>query len=368
LIAFVSNLPQTLRSGGFSAMNAAALGALSQSEPVHYVGPVNPRVSQCQTALSKLCRVMGSSGDFAAFSDRRLARIAREVHAVWPDGARLGFFHGFTPWILTKPRVPYVAWSDCTFRDYVTIFHRRDRFRAADLARIEDAEANWLRAADYVLLTSDWAVERVVLDYALDRARVSSVGIFGEVQAKARDVFEGGKEFAFISTAFQAKGGDIVLAAMRRVRHRHPDASLVVVGDQPQHPTPEPGVTYTGFLRKESPDEYARFERILGSARALVNATRTDTAPVLLAEAASFGCPVISSNEFAIPELVVHGQTGLLLSPPANPEAVAAAMCWMLENEGPYRAMRTAAWNRAHALHLKSGFQRRLWEAVARVQ
>ena len=55
LINFVSNLPKNLRSGGFSAMNAAAFSAISRFEASHYVGPINPPVILWQKALSKLC-------------------------------------------------------------------------------------------------------------------------------------------------------------------------------------------------------------------------------------------------------------------------------------------------------------------------
>ena len=73
-----------------------------------------------------------------------------------------------------------------------------------------------------VLFTSHWAAERAVRDYSLDANRVGSVGIFGEIEMPARDAYEGRKEFVFVSTNFEAKGGRIVLAAFREVRKRTP--------------------------------------------------------------------------------------------------------------------------------------------------
>ena len=71
MINFVSNLPQNLRSGGFSAINAAAFAALSKSYVVNYAGPINPPVIVWQKALSKFSRVTGLKGDFFFFSRRR---------------------------------------------------------------------------------------------------------------------------------------------------------------------------------------------------------------------------------------------------------------------------------------------------------
>jgi glycosyltransferase involved in cell wall biosynthesis len=360
MINFVSNLPRNLRSGGFSALNTAAFGALNKLCFVHYAGPINPAVILWQKALSKVLRLAGSRGDFVFFSQRRLGAIAREVHAQCVAEAQLDFFHGITPWALTQPLRPYVALSDCTFRDYVEIFHRREHFRHDDLERIEQAEAAWLKNARRVLFTSDWATERAVSYYMLDASRVSSVGIFGELDLPPRDAYAGGKEFAFVATNFEAKGGRTVLAAFRELRKRHPDAGLIVVGRQPSDVVAEPGVNFAGFLRKEIPDEYGLYQQILSRVRAIVHPTRSDIAPLVIIEAGNVGCPAISSRRFAIPELIDDGRTGFLLDNSSQVSAVVSAMSWMLEHENEYQQMRKAAWAKARGQHSKEQFEERL--------
>jgi glycosyltransferase involved in cell wall biosynthesis len=367
LINFVSNLPQNLRSGGFSAMNAAAFSAIHKYEPTHYVGPINPPVIAGQKAWSKLRRVTGSQGSFFFFSERRLQKIAEEVHSKCNTGARLDFFHGFTPWIATRPQRPYIAWSDCNFRDYVGIYHRRQEFNRDNLERIEHAEAEWLRRADRVLFTSNWAAERAVRDYSLDVGRVASVGIFGETEMPARDAYAGRKEFVFVSTNFEAKGGRVVLAAFRELKKLHADTSLVIVGDQPPRDACEPGVRLMGFLRKEVREEYQRFREILAGARAIVSATCSDICPLLFVEAGYFGCPVISTRRFAIPEIVDDGSTGFLLDDSPNPIALACVMSRMLEHTDEYRRMREAAWAKARGQHSKEQFEERLCSCLGLV-
>lgn len=364
MINFISNLPKDLRSGGFSAMNVAAYSAITALEPTRYVGPINPPVILAEKALSKFKRVAGAQGNFFFYSRRRLNQIADAVHAQTDGDARLDFFHGFTPWILTRPDRPYTAWSDCTFHDYIGIFHRREQFRSADLERIEQAEAAWLKRARCVIFTTSWAADRAIRHYGLEAIRVASVGIFGEIEMPPRDAYDGGTEFVFVSTNFQAKGGPIVLSAFREVRKAHPDASLVIIGDAPSNLAAEPGVSFAGFLRKEIPGEYQRLLEILGRARALVHPTKSDIAPLLLVEAGYLGCPVISSRKFGIPELVEDGLNGLLLEDPSQPAAVAAGMRWMLEHTDEYRKMRSAAWSNARALHSRQKFQERLQACV----
>ena len=367
MINFISNLPRDLRTGGFSAMNAAALTALTGCGDVNYVGPIDPPTVFQEKAASKLLRSVGTAGNFAFFSRRRLGSIAREVDARCSASADLDFFHGFTPWLAVLPRRPYVAWSDCTFRDYIDVFHPREKFRAGDLARIETGEARWLANADRVFFTSEWAAKRGIANYSLDREKVAVVGIFGEMEMPERDVYEGGKEFAFISTNFDAKGGPIVLAAFREVRKRHPDARLTVVGAAPRKGEIEEGVSFTGFLRKEVRAEYDEFRRILGRARAVIHPTKSDITPLLVVEAGYFGCPTISSRRFAIPELIDDGISGVLLNDPSQLESVADAMVRMLTSDDQYRRMRTAAWTKTRSLHTRQRFEANLLSNVRMV-
>jgi glycosyltransferase involved in cell wall biosynthesis len=365
LINFVSNLPKDLRSGGFSAMSAAAFEALSKAYRVHYAGPINPPIIGWQKALSKFLRLAGAQGDFFFFSERRLKAVAREVCDRCLAEARLDFFHGFTPWILTKPPRPYIAWGDCTFHDYINIYHNCEKFRKDDIKRIERAEAIWLANARQIIFTSDWAGEAAVNHYGLDASRLSSVGIFGESEMPEPDIYTGGKEFVFASTNFEAKGGRLVISAFREVRKRHPDMLLTIIGDQPGDLIAEPGVNFVGFLRKEVPEEHTRLQQILGRARALVHPTKSDISPLLIIEAGYCGCPVISSRKFAISELVDDRVSGLLLDDSSRVHVLGDALNWILEHEDEYQQMRQAAWIKARGQHSKRKFENRL---VSRVQ
>jgi glycosyltransferase involved in cell wall biosynthesis len=359
LINFVSNLPFGLRSGGFSAMNAAAHQALSKVEAINYVGPINPRPIFWQKGTSKLLRAMGSQGDFFFFSRGRLEAIKEEVQTGCSADARLDFFHGFTPWIMIKPPRPYIAWSDCIFHDYIDIYHQRKLFRPADLDRIEQLEASWLDNACCIGFSSDWAATRAVKHYGLNAARVHTVGNFGEMELPEVDRYSGIKQFVFISTNFHAKGGPIVLSAFRKVRSRYHDAMLVIVGAIPTEGMDEPGVIITGFLRKEEPKQEAALRQILAQSLALVHPTKSDISPLIVIEAAYFGCPAIASDRFAIPELVEHGATGLLLND-VSADEVADAMSRLIEHDTEYRMMRRRAWTRARQKNSKQAFEQRM--------
>jgi len=360
VINFVSNLPEYLRSGGFSAMNVAALAAVRKFGEVRYIGPINPPADWGQKLLSKLLRSVGMRGRFFFFSKERLRLIADLVREKCAADATIDFYHGFTPWILTEPSRRYMAWSDCTFSDYIRIYHRAEQFSARDIERIAAKEGEWLRKAAHVAFTSDWAAKRAIQDYGLAKDKVSVVGIFGEMQSPEQDAYSGRKQFCFVSTNFKAKGGPVVLTAFRSVRARHPDASLVIVGDKPDHGESEQNVTVTGFLRKENAQDCQTLTEILSQSRAIVHPTKSDIAPLIIVEAGYFGCPAISVKRFAIPELVDSGNSGILIEDPDAVEQIADAMAFMLEQEERYLDMRRAAWTLARERHSREAFESRL--------
>lgn len=364
MINFISNLPRDLRSGGFSAMNAAACVALSKIEEIYYAGPISPPPVTLEKLYSKMLRTCGRQGDFFFFSPRRLRQIAAMANLRCRSDATLDFFHGFTPWILSAPPRPYLAWSDCTFHDYIDIYHRRDSFRPGDLDRIERAEAAWLCHARAVGFTSRWAAMRAVERYRLDLSTICHVGIFGEVEPPSGDRYQGRKQFVFVSTDFAAKGGPAVLSAFERVRERHPDASLVVVGARPSADSAAPNVVFAGYLRKEVAEENERFRSIMAQSSALVHPTTSDITPLIIVEAAYFGCPAISVRRFAVPELIEHQVSGLLVESASDQPALADAMIWMIEQGSSYAAMRQQAWRKAHYEHSKEAFEKKLQAMV----
>ena len=201
--------------------------------------------------------------------------------------AQLDFFHGFTPWIGARPAPPLrglerLQPSATTSASTI----RQRRSRAEDLARIEAAEARWLRGARRVLFTSDWAAQRASSTYQLDPARVGLVGIFGELEAPDRDAYAGSAAVRIRLDKLRGQGRAGGLGGLaRRSAHAPPRR----VGDRRRagqsRPWTSRGSSYAGFLRKEDPSEHARFRQILGEAVAAIHPTTSDIAPLLLIEA-----------------------------------------------------------------------------------
>jgi len=347
---YVSSLPLDLRGGGYSLRNAAAFDALTDSFNAKYFGPFSPPSFHSEKFISASRRWLGMRGNFHFFSPRRLSRVRQKVINSGALDADLLFFNGFTPWIGIEPKVPYIAWNDCSFYDYIRIYHNLEFFDVADIERIEAKEAAWLRGAEAVVLRSRHFAGRAVEQYGLDRTRVFGLRNFSTLDPPAADTYAGEPLFLFMSTNFIGKNGPVVLQAFTRLRERYPQASLAIVGDMPpvEHRGNSEGVDWVGYLDPRDPAQDARKRDLLARAAMLVHPTTFDASPAVLVEAAYFGCPAISVKAFAIPEITENGETGWLVEDPYNADGVADRMAWLFEAPRAYGKMRCSA--RRHAL------------------
>ena len=361
-VAFVSNIRPDKQSGGFSGMSWAMAKALDALCGLQYVGPISPSASVLERTVSKTKRVIGSQGTFFVFSESRLRKIARETERCLSKVPHdMCFFHGFTPWTAFRCSKPYIAWSDCTFSQYISVFHELAQFDERDLRRIKEQEAEWLKKARGVLFTSRWGAAGAISEYGLDHKRVRYVGNCGLIEPPFADTFAGKKELLFVSTDFRKKGGVTVVKACERLYKQYPDIRLTIVGDPPPRAhSLSQGISYEGFLRKEVPKQRRELLRIFGRAHTLVHPTTADIHPMILIEAGYFGCPSIATRLCGIPEIVDDGVTGILLDNPPCVDSVAEAMEELLRDDHSYQAMRQAVRKRMCEQFGEDSFQKRV--------
>lgn len=368
-INFVTNVPRHEGSGGFSGMSRAAWEVLSRRHDVTSIGPINPTPFLAQHIYSKCQELVGVKRNFFFLSEARLNRIRRQTEKqLAKNPADLDFFHGFTPWVQVRPARPYVAWSDCTFSQYMDTFHDRSKFSKDSLSRIIEKEVAWLQRANAVWFRSHYAAEGAIKEYGLPRDRVFVVGNYGRIEPPERDRYSGGKDLLFISTDFEKKGGALVAKAVERILPNHPGVRLVIIGDRPPRSIRRKDyVQYESFLRKEVPAELEKMKRWLGCARILVHPTQADTNPMVIIEAGYHGCPCIASSVFAIPEIVQDGMSGVLLKHHGSIEEIATSISKLLADRESYTRMRGNVWQWTRKEYSRERFELRFAELLAAI-
>jgi len=219
----------------------------------------------------------------------------------------------------------------------VSTKHNDDPFRAGAFRFVERALAR--RAAKVIAITNALArfqVERVglpadkveVIHYGLDDLPPAwGANPTDHVPAEARVLLA-------VCRLEPQKGLDIAVRALPDIRTRHPTAELVVLGEGPQRTDLEQLAASLNVpirLLGRVPDVAAWLRR----ADLLVHPARWEGFGLALLEAMLASKPVVATNVSSIPEIVVDGETGLLV-PRDDARALAAAVTRLLDDPGNY--------------------------------
>jgi glycogen(starch) synthase len=148
------------------------------------------------------------------------------------------------------------------------------------------------------------------------------------------------------------KGFDSALRAFATIVERRPEVRLTIAGDgtsfgdlrrQATSLGLDGLVEFTGWIVPEAvPD-------VLNTATVVLIPSQVDALPQVAIQAAQMGRPVIGTSVGGLPEIVVHGDTGLLVEP-GDTAAFAAAMLRLLENPAATNAMGRRSLGRGVAL------------------
>jgi glycosyltransferase involved in cell wall biosynthesis len=98
-----------------------------------------------------------------------------------------------------------------------------------------------------------------------------------------------------------------------------------------------------GFLSRSDPAQRRRLEDLFLSSHILLMPTRAECFGISFAEAQAFGLPPVAFAIDALPTVVEHGVTGLLLPRNSHATAFADSISALMAGGGRYTAMCFAA-------------------------
>ncbi len=210
----------------------------------------------------------------------------------------------------------------------VSTKHNDDPFRTGPFRFVERALTR--RAARAICITEAlrrFNVERVglpaeklaVVPYGLDEPPAA----WGSNELELPE----GKLVVAISRLVRQKGLDVAVEALAGI-----DATLVVLGEGPERARLEALARARG-VRLLLPGRVGDVAVVLRRADVLVHPARWEGFGLALLEAMLCGLPVVASRVSSIPEIVVDGETGVLV-PPDDPAALAAALTRVLAAPG----------------------------------
>jgi glycosyltransferase involved in cell wall biosynthesis len=167
-----------------------------------------------------------------------------------------------------------------------------------------------------------------------------------------------------LSVLRAGKGHGELLAAVPLLRERFANLEVLIAGGGPE----------AGTLTAEAQAVGARLlghvDDPLGYADALdvlVHPSHFDAFPTALLEAAAVGTPVVATHVGGIPEIVVDGETGVLVGAPPDAEELGAAVASLLDDGARRAAMGAAArerFEREYTAAAWAGRLRAVYEAA----
>ena len=276
----------------------------------------------------------------------------RRIRELESDGRRfdvLHFHRQATAYAsVARMRVtPSIVSMDCTQRPLLGAAKSELERRTYGPNVRRDGEI--FRAAKLIVCTSQWAADSVRAEYPdctteiavmpdpvlLDLfeaswAEVRRARWTAQPTVKPRVLFMGGD--------FPRKGGLDLLDAWRRGRLWERATLDVVTGWPIPADRLSPGITVHADVAAHSD----RWRTLWRDADLFVLPTRDEAFGLVFQEAAAAGLPAIGTRINAIPELVHHDETGLMV-PPTDADALVAAANRLIDSEALRHAMGIAA-------------------------
>ena len=290
----------------------------------------------------------------ARFSDRLLRRPSPRISVDMLDLSDLDIVLGLvaTPLLddlaQQHPDMPFLHVTDATPAYLRDVYGWKIPFTA------DAAEARVAEKAAITIYSSEKIARRACRDLdlpALDHAVVPfGVNMDKLPEACPQKAALGELKLLFVGVDWERKGGDIAVAILDELRASGLPAHLTVIGALPDRHRAHPGITHTGFLAKSRRADTERLVAAYEDAHFLLLPSRGDCTPMVVAEAMSFGVPVLSSDVGGLSELVGGPGTGRVLprySPPGN---WAAEIRGIISDPIAYSMMSDACFDRARSL------------------
>ena len=229
-----------------------------------------------------------------------------------------------------------------------------------ELARVQQRELEVYRHAAGIFTLSERLRRSFIEDLGLPPDRVHAIHAGPNLDVARiprtlpRDDASHPPTILFVGRQFHRKGGDLLTRAFRRVQERIADASLLIAGP-PSLPATGPGITLLGDLNKNQPTGWAALVAAYGSADVFCLPTRFEPFGIAFIEAMYFGLPCIGTDAWAVPEMIVDGETGFTV-PIDDVDALTDRLVRLLSDRalartmgraGRVRAERHFTWERA---------------------
>lgn len=215
------------------------------------------------------------------------------------------------------------------------------RLTPLEVAACVERQRRVFEQCDWIFPRSEWCARSVADDYKIPPSRIVVTGAGANIDEPVpeRKGYDG-ETILFAGRDWNRKNGPLVLSAFSLARRVMPELKCIIVGPSaPAGGAAQDGVLWLGPLDGKN---RARLLQLYSEASLFVFPSRFEPFGVVLLEAMTAGCPVITLDRCAAPEIVVNRVTGTRLAGD-EPHSLAEAMLYWLSDRERLAAAGRAA-------------------------
>jgi glycosyltransferase involved in cell wall biosynthesis len=219
-------------------------------------------------------------------------------------------------------------------------YRRKSSFGAMERVKHFLIRRSYEPAAHFVTF-SNWAKESLIADYGVAEQRITvnapglDLGLWNISEEERARSQHDLPHVLFVGGDFGRKGGDTLVQCATSMGGKW--AVDIVTSAPAPSALGIPNLRFHCGLKTGSPELISLYH----NADIFALPTRGDSWGWAIMEAMAMRLPVVTTPVGGIPELVIHGETGLLI-PPNSPEALTEAIQALAKNPERRRAMGTA--------------------------
>lgn len=321
-----------------------------QGVDLKFVGPFKEDVSIAEKAYRKLHRIFSKRRP-AKYPMRMLREGARTLFAAeqeyQPD---LIFSKNLAPLVYFRSNKPIIYMLDAA----VPAFNRQwPTFSRFENYRMYLWEKEVIKKACRVITRSEWTADVLVREYGYREENIRIVCNSSSLpdEYKSRPIEFGTPDFSTINLLLVGrvrtlKGIDIAIDIVNLLNNKGIPALLRIVGLDGED---LPYVRFMGSFKKTVESELKEYANQYKWPHFLLHPARYDAAPIVTAEAASYGVPTLTNAVGGIATTVKDGVSGIVL-PARSPAAdYVKTIEHYIQNPAEYLALRRSTRERYEA-------------------
>ena len=229
------------------------------------------------------------------------------------------FSPGTLPICYLETSAPIVFWTDSTVAGMIDFYPEWADICGESLRDAHRAEQAALSNCRLAIYSSDWAAQTAINNYRVDASKVKVVP-FGANIESVRELDDIRRIVAqrptdvckllFAGVEWHRKGGDIAVSIARSLNAMGLKTELTVLGCEVISRHVPDFVSPRGFVSKKTVKGQTLIDSLFAESHFLLLPTRADCVPVVIAEANSFGLPVVASDVGGISTVLRNGING----------------------------------------------------------